>query len=115
MMQSNEVLVIKILEAKKELPEKKAREKQEKWLLFKEEGLRKAATEEMKALTEENKALAKLLAEENKIMTMDRNEMDDIIKEWHDMARRKILKTRMMAARCDGFGAGGGMSGGGEE
>ncbi|KAE8779033.1 putative galacturonosyltransferase 14 [Hordeum vulgare] len=80
MVQSNEVLVIKTLETKKELTEKKAQEKLEKCLLLKEEGLRKAAIEERKALSEEKKTLVKLLAEENKIMIMNHNDMDDITK-----------------------------------
>ncbi|KAE8782831.1 ALA-interacting subunit 1 [Hordeum vulgare] len=36
-----------------------------------------------------------LLAEENKIMSMNRDDMDDLIKTWHDMAKREILKRRM--------------------
>ena len=47
MVQSNEVMLAKTLETKKELARKKAREKQEKWQLLKDEGLRKAAIEEM--------------------------------------------------------------------
>ena len=39
-----------------------------------------------------------LLAEENKIMSMSRNDMDDVTKTWHDMARREILKRRMVAS-----------------
>ncbi|KAE8817339.1 ALA-interacting subunit 1 [Hordeum vulgare] len=89
--------------------------KHAKWLLLKEERLCKAAIKDRKALAKENKALAKLLAEKNKIMTMNRNEMDNITKEWHDMARREILKRRMIAARSDGFGVGGGIGGGGGE
>ncbi|KAE8772599.1 hypothetical protein D1007_55364 [Hordeum vulgare] len=81
MVQLNEVLVLKTLNAKKELAEKKAQEKHEKWLFLKEERLRKAAIEERKPFAKEKKALAKLLAEENKIMTVNRNEMDDITKE----------------------------------
>ncbi|KAE8777720.1 hypothetical protein D1007_49489 [Hordeum vulgare] len=115
MVQSNEVLVLKTLEAKKELTEKKAQGKQEKWLLLQEEGLCKAATDERKAFAEENKALVKLLADENNIMTMKRNEMDDMTKECHDTTRREILKRRMMAASNDGFGAAGGTHGGGGE
>ncbi|KAE8784767.1 putative galacturonosyltransferase 14 [Hordeum vulgare] len=42
----------KTLKAKKELTKKKAQEKQEKWLLLKEEGLCKAAIEESKGLAE---------------------------------------------------------------
>ncbi|KAE8799758.1 Lactation elevated protein 1 [Hordeum vulgare] len=38
-----------------------------------------------------------LLAEENKIMSMNRDDMDDLTKTWHDMARREILKRRMVA------------------
>ncbi|KAE8771848.1 hypothetical protein D1007_56200 [Hordeum vulgare] len=74
-------MVAKTLEAKKELAEKKAQEKQEKWQILKEEGLCKAANEDRKALADENKALTKLLAEENKIMTMNRNEIYVVTKE----------------------------------
>ena len=69
MVQSNELMLLKSLEIKKELAEKKAKEKQEKWQMLKEEGLRKAVTEERRARAVENKAMSKLLAEENKIMT----------------------------------------------
>ncbi|KAE8818078.1 putative galacturonosyltransferase 14 [Hordeum vulgare] len=72
MVQSNEVLVIQTLE-EKDLAEKKVQEKYEKWILLKEEGLRKATIDERKALAEENKVLAKLLAVENKVITMTRN------------------------------------------
>ena len=48
--------------------------------MFKEEGLRKAAIEERKAHASENKSLSLLLAEENKIMSMNRNDMDDVTK-----------------------------------
>lgn len=94
MVKSNELCVAKTLEAKKELEEKKAQEKLEKWQHAKAEGLRKAAIEDRKARAEENKALAKLLAEENKIMMMNRDEMDELTKEWHDMARMEILERR---------------------
>ncbi|KAE8790124.1 TGACG-sequence-specific DNA-binding protein TGA-2.1 [Hordeum vulgare] len=50
--------------------------------------------------------MAKLLAEENKIMTLNRDDMDDITKEWHDMVRRDILKWRMVAAAGGCFNAG---------
>ena len=39
MVQSNELMLLKSLEIKKELAEKKAKEKQEKWQMLKEEGL----------------------------------------------------------------------------
>ncbi|KAE8803646.1 Lactation elevated protein 1 [Hordeum vulgare] len=39
-----------------------------------------------------------LLAEENKIMSMNRDDMDDLTKTWHDMARRETLKRRMVAS-----------------
>ena len=110
-----------------ELAEKKAKEKQKKWQMLKEEGLRKAAIEERKARACENKSMSLLLAEENKIMSMNRNDMDDLTKTWHDMARREILKKRMVAsagpwsssgdvfsgsygANVDDFGAGVGTS-----
>ncbi|KAE8788743.1 Lactation elevated protein 1 [Hordeum vulgare] len=38
MVQSNELMLLKSFEIKKELAEKKAKEKQEKWQLLKEEG-----------------------------------------------------------------------------
>ncbi|KAE8814316.1 Lactation elevated protein 1 [Hordeum vulgare] len=68
MVQSNELMLLKSLEIKKELAKKKAKEKQEKWKMLKEEGLRKAAIEERKARTFETKLMSLLLAEENKIM-----------------------------------------------
>ena len=98
MVQSNELMLLKSLEIKKELAEKKAKEKQEKWQLLKEEGLRKAAIKERRACAAENKSMSLLLAEENKIMSMNRNDMDDLTKTWHDMARREILKRRMVAS-----------------
>ena len=130
MVQSNELMLLKSLEIKKELAEKKAKEKQEKWQMLKEEGLRKAAIEERKARASENKSMSLLLAEENKIMSMNRNDMDDLTKTWHDMARREILKRRMVASagacyssgdifsapyggNVDDFGAGVGTSAGG--
>uniref|UniRef100_A0A8I6XSK7 No apical meristem-associated C-terminal domain-containing protein n=1 Tax=Hordeum vulgare subsp. vulgare TaxID=112509 RepID=A0A8I6XSK7_HORVV len=130
MMQSNELMLSKSLEIKKELVEKKAKEKQEKWQMPKEEGLRKAAIAERKARASENKSMSLLLPEENKIMSMNRNDMDDLTKTWHDMARREILKRRMVALagpcsssgdvfsapygdNVDDFGAGVGTSDGG--
>ena len=130
MVQSNELMLLKSLEIKKELTEKKAKEKQEKWQMLKEEGLRKAAIEERKSRASENKSMSLLLAEENKIMSMNRNDMDDVTKTWHDMARREILKRRMVASagpyasssdvfspphggNVDDFGAGVGTSTGG--
>ncbi|KAE8817636.1 Lactation elevated protein 1 [Hordeum vulgare] len=97
-VQSNELMLLKSLEIKKELAEKKAKEKQEKWQMLKEEGLRKAAIEERKACVSENKSMSLLLTEENKIMSMNRNNMKDLTKTWHDMARREILKRRMVAS-----------------
>ncbi|KAE8787472.1 ALA-interacting subunit 1 [Hordeum vulgare] len=99
-------MLLKPLEIKKELTEKKAKEKQEKCQMLKEEGLRKAVIEERKARAFENKSMSLLLAEENKIMSMNRNDMDDLTKTWHDMTRRKILKRRMVASAgpCSSFG-----------
>ena len=37
---------------------------------------------------------------------MNRNDMDDLIKEWHDMARREILKRRMVASASACYSAG---------
>ena len=50
-------------------------------------GFAKAAIEERRVNVEENKFMAKILAEENKILFMNRDEMDVLAKEWHDMAR----------------------------
>ena len=77
----NEMMLLKSLEIKKELTEKKAREKQEKCHLLKEEGLRKVAIEERRVCAAENKTTSMLLAEENKSMSMNRNDMDDLTKE----------------------------------
>ncbi|KAE8787641.1 Lactation elevated protein 1 [Hordeum vulgare] len=74
MVQSNEVMLVKSLKAKIELAEKKAREKQERWKLLKD-------IEERRARATGNKTMANLLAEENRIMTLNRNDMDDITKE----------------------------------
>ncbi|KAE8773352.1 Lactation elevated protein 1 [Hordeum vulgare] len=65
MVQSNELMLLKSLEIKKELATKKAKEKQEKWQMLKEEGLRKASIEERKARASKNKSMSLLLAEEN--------------------------------------------------
>ncbi|KAE8775047.1 Lactation elevated protein 1 [Hordeum vulgare] len=81
MVKSNELLVIKTLEAKKELAEKKAQEKQEKWQLLKKETDCKAAIEERSAKAEEDKAMAKILQEENNITMMNQNGMDEVTKE----------------------------------
>ena len=116
MVKSNEALAIKTLEEKKELVEKKAQEKQEKWQLLKEETMRKAAIEERRAMAEVNKAMAKLLQEENKIMMMNRNDMDELTKEWHDIARLEILERRRLAGRGHAvprFGEHGGSASGG--
>ncbi|KAE8788520.1 putative galacturonosyltransferase 14 [Hordeum vulgare] len=98
MVQSNELMLLKSLEIKKESAEKKAKEKQENWQMLKEEGLRKAAIEERKARASKTKSMSLLLAEENKIMSMNRNYMDDPTKTCHDMATREILKRRMVAS-----------------
>ncbi|KAE8812257.1 Lactation elevated protein 1 [Hordeum vulgare] len=106
MMQSNELMFLKSLEIKKELAEKKAKEKQEKWQLLKEEGIRKAAIKERRACAAENKSMSLFLVEENKIMSMNHDDMDNLTKTWHDMARREILKKRMVASAgpCYSFG-----------
>ncbi|KAE8770340.1 Lactation elevated protein 1 [Hordeum vulgare] len=80
MVQSNELMLLKSLEIKKVLAEKKAKEKQEKWQMLKEEGLRNAAIEERKARASETKSMSLLLVEEYKIMSMNRNDMDDLTK-----------------------------------
>ncbi|KAE8796577.1 TGACG-sequence-specific DNA-binding protein TGA-2.1 [Hordeum vulgare] len=99
-------MLTKTLEAKKELAEKKARDKQEKWQLLNDKGLPKAPIEEGRVFAVETKAMAKLLVKENKIMTLKRDDMDDITKEWHDMTRRDTLKRRMVAATRGCFGVG---------
>ena len=58
MVQSNEAMLLKLLEIKKELAKKKAKEKQEKWQILKEEGLCKAGIEERRARAAENKSMS---------------------------------------------------------
>ncbi|KAE8801770.1 TGACG-sequence-specific DNA-binding protein TGA-2.1 [Hordeum vulgare] len=95
MVQSNEVLLAKSFEAKIELVKKRAREKQERWKLLKD-------VEERRARAAENKTMANLLPEENSIMSLNRNDMNDIIKKWHEMTRREISKRRMLVCYSGG-------------
>ena len=112
MVKSNEIISAKTLEAKQQLAEKKAQERKEKWEVLREEWKRKTEIEAKRASAEENKALAKLLAEENKIMMMNRSDMDEVTLEWHDIARKEILHRRKQAMlKASG---GGGVGGGGE-
>ena len=74
--------------------------------------MRKAAIEGRRARAAKNKAMSKLLAEENEIMTLNRNDIDDLTKEWHDMARREILKRRMVVSASACYSAGGGFGAG---
>ena len=60
--------------------------------------MRKAAINERRTVVDEKKAMSKLLAEENKIMMMNHNDMDEYTKEWHDFARKEILERRRQAA-----------------
>ena len=108
MVKSNETMVAKTIEAKMILAEKRAQGKKERWQQLREEGIRKADIEELRAKADENKSIAKLLAEENKIMMMDRNGMDDMTKEWHDMLRKEILERRKRAMTSAGGCGGGG-------
>ena len=86
--------------------------------LLREEGKRKIEIEAKRASAEENKSVAKLLAEENKIMMMNRSDMDEVTLEWHDIARKEILQRRkqtmLKASGIGGAGNGGGVGGGGE-
>ena len=105
MVQSNEMMVAKTLEEKKLLAEKKAQDKQEKWQILREEGLRKAFIEERRAVAEENKFVAKLLAEiKNNIMMMNQDYMDYLTLEWHDIARKEILERWKQAMTGRGNG-----------
>ena len=54
--------------------------------------------------------MAKLLAEENRIMSMNRDEMDEVTLECHTIVRQQILERRnqAMIAAAAGGGAGGG-------
>ena len=54
----------------------------------------------------------RVIAEENKIMMMNRADMDEITVEWHDIARREILQWRKQAL-VNGNGDGGASGGGG--
>ncbi|KAE8820303.1 Lactation elevated protein 1 [Hordeum vulgare] len=64
MMQSNELMLVRSLKTKIELAEKKARENQERWQLFKD-------IEERRARTAENKAMSNLLVEENRVSDIE--------------------------------------------
>ena len=39
-----------------------------------------------------------LLVKGNNFISMNRNDMDDLTNTWHDMARREILKRRMVVS-----------------
>ena len=112
MVKSNETLVAKTIEAKMILAMKKAQEKKKRWQQLREEGIRKVDIEDIHAKADEKKSVAKLLAEENKIMMMDRNVMEDMTKEWHDIARKEIFERRKQAMASGG--SGGGSGGGGD-
>ncbi|KAE8801464.1 Lactation elevated protein 1 [Hordeum vulgare] len=73
MVQSNELMLAKSLETKIELAEKKAQEKQERWQLLKD-------IEERRAHAAENKAMSNLLVEDNRIMILNRNDIDESAK-----------------------------------
>lgn len=74
-------------------------------------------------MAEENKAMAKLLQEENKIMMMNRNDMDELTKKWHDIARLEISERGRLDGRShavprfgeQGGSASGGGNGGGKD
>ena len=115
MVHSNESMVAKTLEARQAMAEKKSQEKRERSLVLRDEGLRKDDIERRRVAAEENKSVAKLLAEENKIMMMNRAEMDPLTLEWHDILRKEILHRRKQALLNSSTSCGGdGVDGGGD-
>ncbi|KAE8780044.1 Disease resistance protein RPM1 [Hordeum vulgare] len=82
-------MLAKSLEAKIELAEKKAREKQERWKLLKD-------VDERRAHAAGNKAMANLLTKENWIMTLNRNDMDNITKEWNNFGNNNAYRDNFI-------------------
>jgi uncharacterized membrane protein len=85
----------------------------------------KAVIDERRARAKEKRAMAELIAEKNKIMTMDLSKMDEFTKEWWNLSRMEILQRMREAAVLargastavtigggDGAGGGGGGAGG---
>ncbi|KAK1667399.1 hypothetical protein QYE76_055558 [Lolium multiflorum] len=65
------------LVAKKEMMEKKNKEKEAKWSMLQEDAKRKADVEERRARAEENRSMAELIAADNATMMMNSAEMDE--------------------------------------
>jgi hypothetical protein len=84
--------VNKTLETKVILMEKKSQKKQMRWELLREDEKLKAAIDERRARAKEKRAMAEIIAEENKIMTIDSSKMDEFTKEWWNLSRMEILK-----------------------
>jgi hypothetical protein len=82
MVKSKELLVMKTLEAKKEMMETKNKEKEEKWSMLREDAERKADIEERRARAKENRAMAELIVAENATMMMNPAKMDEFHLKW---------------------------------
>ncbi|KAK1662448.1 hypothetical protein QYE76_050607 [Lolium multiflorum] len=94
-----ELLVMKTLEAKKDMMETKNKEKEEKWSMLREYAKRKADIEERRARAKENRAMAELIVAENATMMINPNEMDEFRLEWWTNAKMDILTRRREVAR----------------
>ncbi|XP_047078866.1 probable histidine kinase 2 [Lolium rigidum] len=88
------------LEAKKEMMEKKNKEKGAKWNMLQEDATRNADVEERRAHAEKNRAMSKLIAAENATMMMDLAKMDEFHLEWWNHAKMEILTRRREAGRA---------------
>jgi hypothetical protein len=77
MVKSKQLLVMKTLESKEEMMEKKHKEKEAKWNILREDVKRKADLEERRASADENRAMAELIVAENVTMRMNPAEMDE--------------------------------------
>jgi hypothetical protein len=108
MVKSKEVYMVKALETKMLLADKKKAINQARWEVIREDDKRKHALDERRLELEENKAMVELIADENKMMTMDLSTMDAFTREWWDMRREEIMERRRLArlhAHGNGRGA----------
>jgi hypothetical protein len=100
MVKSKELLVMKTLEAKKEMMETQNKEKEEKWSMLWEDAKRKADNKKRRACDGENRAMAELIAVENATMMMNPTEMDEFRLKWWNHAKMEILTRRREAAHA---------------
>jgi hypothetical protein len=82
MVNFKELLVIKTLEAKNEMMEKKNKGKGAKWNMLRKDAKHKTDVEERRARADENRAMVELIAAKNATMIMNPVEMDEFRFEW---------------------------------